>query len=344
MENQMNRRLFLLSVAGAAGCATLRTDPLRRGVDYLLRQQSEDGGWRSRRYGLLASGQSLTGLVINALLDAGAEVPDPVFRCAAEFLRRHTNAEGAVGLADRIAADYPNYSTALAVEVAVRAKPDGWQEWTHQMLSYLRLQQYAESNGWQPADPAYGAWGVGGERRYAPYAGHLDISMTRRVLEAFAAAGTPPHDPVFQKARVFLSRLQNHDGGFFFSTVVHDANKAGRNDKGFRSYGTATADGILALRTLRSPEADLRAGNALRWLGSNQSPTGVPGFDPAEHWNEGLRYYHAAAVAPLGVESPLSHLQRGDGSWANPEPLVKEDDPLIATSFAVQAIAARELP
>ncbi len=336
----MERRVFLLSLTGMAGCATFRTAPLRRGAGYLLRQQSEDGGWHSRRYGLMSSGQSLTGLVINALLDSGEAVPSPVLRRAAEFLRRHTSVDGAVGLADRIAADYPNYATALAVQVAVRAKPEGWQEWTHQMLSYLRLQQYAEANGWQPADPAYGAWGVGGERRYAPYAGHLDISMTRRVLEAFAAAGTPPRDPVFQKASIFLSRLQNPDGGFFFSTVVSDANKAGRTQSGFRSYGTATADGILALRAIRSPEADLRAKNALHWLSANQSPTGVPGFDPAEPWNEGLRYYHAAAVAPLGVESPLSHLQRGDGSWANPEPLVKEDDPLIATSFSIQSLGA----
>jgi hypothetical protein len=33
-------------------------------------------------------------------------------------------------------------------------------------------------------------------------------------------------------------------------------------------------------------------------------------------------------------------LQREDGSWANPEKLVKEDDPLIATAFAVRALTA----
>ena len=32
--------------------------------------------------------------------------------------------------------------------------------------------------------------------------------------------------------------------------------------------------------------------------------------------------------------------QRPDGSWANPENLVKEDDPLIATPLAVRALVA----
>ena len=34
--------------------------------------------------------------------------------------------------------------------------------------------------------------------------------------------------------------------------------------------------------------------------------------------------------------------ERPDGSFANPSPLQKEDDPLIATAFAVTALAAAE--
>jgi hypothetical protein len=35
-------------------------------------------------------------------------------------------------------------------------------------------------------------------------------------------------------------------------------------------------------------------------------------------------------------------MQRGDGSWANPENLVKEDDPLIATAFALRALLVEQ--
>jgi hypothetical protein len=38
------------------------------------------------------------------------------------------------------------------------------------------------------------------------------------------------------------------------------------------------------------------------------------------------------------VADSLKRSQRRDGSWVNPENLVKEDDPLIATAFAVRAL------
>jgi hypothetical protein len=40
-----------------------------------------------------------------------------------------------------------------------------------------------------------------------------------------------------------------------------------------------------------------------------------------------------------GVVDDLLRLQKPDGSWANTENLVKEDDPLIATGFAVRALS-----
>jgi hypothetical protein len=42
--------------------------------------------------------------------------------------------------------------------------------------------------------------------------------------------------------------------------------------------------------------------------------------------------------AGAGVAQGLQRTQRGDGSWSNPENLVKEDDPLIATPFAIRAL------
>jgi hypothetical protein len=36
----------------------------------------------------------------------------------------------------------------------------------------------------------------------------------------------------------------------------------------------------------------------------------------------------------------LRSTQQSDGSWINPENLVKEDDPLIATPFAVRALVS----
>ncbi len=41
-----------------------------------------------------------------------------------------------------------------------------------------------------------------------------------------------------------------------------------------------------------------------------------------------------------GIADGLKRARRPDGSWTNPENLVKEDDPLIATGFAIRALGA----
>jgi hypothetical protein len=54
---------------------------------------------------------------------------------------------------------------------------------------------------------------------------------------------------------------------------------------------------------------------------------------------------HASASSASGKGGQqsnrrLTQTQRADGSWANQENLVKEDDPLIATAFAIRALVA----
>jgi len=66
--------------------------------------------------------------------------------------------------------------------------------------------------------PVYGAWGMGGGRRTPPDTGHVDLSITRYVLEALRDARVPASDPVFEKARTFVERCQNYDADGAFSS------------------------------------------------------------------------------------------------------------------------------
>jgi hypothetical protein len=221
------------------------------------------------------------------------------------------------------------------------------------MVEYLRKQQFTEQNGWDPETPPYGAWGMGGGRRTPPDTGHVDLSMTRYVLEALRAAGVPSTDPAFEHVRVYLARLQNSetDGGFFFSATEFDTNKAGHDGKHFRSYGSTTADGILALLASGLPPSDPHVAAAQQWMTSHHRDMNVPGFvgEAYQRWPRGLAFYYSAAstqvfhALKLGLSGTviedLKRTQRPDGSWINPENLVKEDDPLIATPFAVEALA-----
>ncbi len=349
----MTRRYAIACLLlAASGCGPSQT-PLARGARYLWSAQAADGGWHSHTYGLLRSGQSLTPFVLEALLRVPAEVypdsPANVDRAIA-FIRDHTQA-GALGMADPGIPDYPNYSTALAVKALCRARRPGREVQVQPMVDYLRAQQFTEQNGWHPADAAYGAWGMGGGHRTPPDTGHVDLSMTRYVLEALRAAGVPASDGVFACARMFVERCQNADGGFFFTTTEFDTNKAGHDGKHFRSYGTTTADGILALIAVGSPLDDPRVARARQWLVAHHDGMDVPGFvgEAYQRWPQGLAFYYSAASSEafraLGVDAGhrvadgLGQSQRSDGSWSNPQNLVKEDDPLIATGFAVRALA-----
>lgn len=353
----MKRRcwLALLPLVLVAGGCKHEHPPLYRAAQYLWNEEAADGGWHSHTYGLLRSGQSLTPFVLDALL----RVPDEVYPAprakvgaAVAFIVRNTRSDGALGMADPGIPDYPNYATALAVTALSRARARVDASRTRSMIEYLRSQQFTEQNGWHRADPAYGAWGMGGTRRTPPDTGHVDLSMTRYVLEALRGSGVPASDPVFEAARVFVERCQNVEGGFFFTTTEFDTNKAGHDGKQFRSYGTTTADGILALLAVGGDRKDARVAAAQRWLTAHHRDMAVPGFvgEAYQRWPRGLAFYYAASsmlafhalrieVGP-GVLDALVRAQKANGSWVNPENLVKEGDPLIATGFAVRALTA----
>jgi hypothetical protein len=357
----MRRRHFIGVLIAQAACVRAPKPALEKAARWLWKQQAGDGGWHSRTYGLLRSGQSLTPFVLDALLQVpGSLFPLPgqeVARAIA-FIRRNLLPDGSLGMADPGIPDYPNYSTALAVSSLCRA---GRADGVEAMVGYLRRQQFTQQNGWTRSHPAYGGWGMGGEVRTPPDTGHVDLSMTRHVLEALRAADVSADDPVFERACVFLERCQNlgakesgtgepPDGGFFFSTTEFDTNKAGHDGQRFRSYGSTTADGILALLAAGRPPQDAAIVAAQRWLASRHHDMAVPGFigEAYQRWPRGLAFYYAAAStqafhalrqdAGRGVIDGLLRTQRSDGAWANPETLVKEDDPLIATPFAIRAL------
>jgi hypothetical protein len=354
----INRRTFLLNALAAAGttCAVLATGCSRRrgsaslgdAARYLWSQQAEDGGFHSTTYGLLRSGQSLTPFVLLALLglpDSKSSRPRGAVERALTFIKANTNAEGALGLMDDTAADYPNYATALAVCAMIKARSPQNHEYEkviRPMIAQLRAQQFGEANGWTSQHTPYGAWGMGGSIRRPPEAGHVDLSMTRHVLEALQLSGIPPSDDVMTRALIFLQRSQNPDGGFYFSPVNPEINKAGESGGHFASYGTATVDGVLALRAAGVPDEDPRIAKAITWLKDHHQPDRAPGFDEGtgQPWGSGLRFYYAHAISRVMPNLPVElPPQSSDGSFRNSVNLVKEDDPLIATAFALYVMA-----
>ena len=297
--------------AGPAEQANVSLDQaLAKAARYLWARQSEDGGWHSASYGLLRSGQSLTPFVLDALARVPTDVvirPAEKLARAIEFVRLHTDAAGAVGRMDPLLPDYPTYSMTLAVKALCLAPAFrvGARRYRHgdlspratvhrgQWLAARRRRLRRLGHGRRPPAPAK-------PRSRRSFDG---LAM---ALEALSAAGVSAGDPAFHKATVYVERCHNfdpsgpdaRDGGFYFSTVVLDANKAGPDGDGHRSYGTATADGILALLAVgRSPE-DERVRGARRWLESHHLPDRATGFvgEAYRRWPGGLRFYYAACA------------------------------------------------
>lgn len=355
---------------------------LKKATAFLQAKQSADGAWRSETYGLLKSGQSLTPFVLFALTDslAGNRQPnEESIQKAIDFLRTRSDPNGVHGRADSDYLDYPNYSTAYALRCFLHLGNEGDQARIRKMKSYLESQQFSEKVGFVPTSPAYGGWGFGINGRPS-LSSFVDLSHTRRVLASLAET-SPVRPKVRIRAERFLALLQKspkekrfplvlgstkekteqppHDGGFFSSPSVAYANK-GRTEVDpktgqafYRSYATATCDGILSLLALGVDKSDPRITSAARWLRTNENwnlPDGIPLDDPAP-WAESLRFYHlmVRAEAYSALDMPgdwrkpltrfLSDNQLPDGSFLNPVGrLMKEDDPMLCTAFAVIAL------
>ena len=133
-------------------------------------------------------------------------------------------------------------------------------------------------------------------------------------------------------------------------------NKASTEDGDVLSYGTATCDGWLGLQ-LAGLATDKSADSAKRWMKSNLVTTEVAGFpetDFKSSWPEAVKFYYFQTLSHVLNHSRdedwsakhrgeltilLEQLQKPDGRFENETALMREDDPIIATSFAVIAIS-----
>ncbi len=202
-----------------------------------------------------------------------------------------------------------------------------------------------------------------------------NLSATVLVVGALTLGGVPADDPALVVARGFVERCQNRilpcpanpcptDGGFFFSPAVPDSNKAGTLRFGdrdvFRSYGSMTADGLRALLRLGVAPGDKRVVEAADWLERNFDPAQNPGTfaDGAEVRRASAYFYwswtSAHALRAIGrpelvttrgrvawapaLAAELLRRQRDDGAWKTDYTEMREDDPVVATSFAMASL------
>jgi hypothetical protein len=357
---------------------TEREKTIQQIANFFWQSQAPDGGWHSQVHGLLKGGQAYTPFIVHIL----AQLPDSIYPLptqkmakALQFIRQKMQAQLANN--EVLVLEYPVYSAAYSLRVLAKYGNPADSLLIKKIAQYLINQQFTENRNIQPAHPAYGGWGFGETRLAVGEVGHVDLSVTRRVLEALNETKNLPQS-VKTKAQHFLYFTQKNpkdkrwqpdvdtlqekrkskffDGGFYYSPLILGANKAKLVAKDssyqtyYRSYATATCDGLLAWLAL-SQEADNEAiKSAKEWLLKNDDlnfPAGILANDPDE-WHQTLVLYHLAVRAEVykklkikgdwqaKMGKILQKYQQKDGSFLNPAGARnKENDPLLGSAFAL---------
>lgn len=325
-----------------------------------MSQQNDDGLWRSEWYGNLKQGAAMTAFILYALppdcMDDKSRLQDAVDALVPEIRKN-----GYVANAD--GPDYSNYGSAMLLTGSARHGLFLPDEIVDQLVQFLVTSQLDEEEGYTSAKVDFGGWDLSGWMTGNRPTTGTNISVSTSVVEALASFPDKPGvAEALSRANTWVARVQNRkaDGGFHFHPKQdHDGNKAGWSDGNdrtqTRSYGSTTADGVRILHALGLSLDDPPLATALKWLDEHKELATVPGFDHESgesSWAYGLRYYYYQSLSQClallekedarrvaeTISKTLAAEQNDDGSWTNPNARMREDDPLIATGFAVIAL------
>ncbi len=339
------------------------------GVEFLLRQQNEDGSIGDARY------PALTGLALSAIMgnperDPDAALPEGVVK-AYDFLLSKQKEDGGVyddGLA--------TYNTSLSLSAFLFRGDEPEFESAIRAARGFLIGQQADYDVKGELDNEFdGGIGYGGSYT------HSDLSNTHFAMEALhyskkLLADKPQsagEELDWDAAVQFVSRCQNLEtndltkgdmvvreedkGGFMYfpgDSKAGDVEMPGEK-VAFRSYGSMTYAGVLSFIYAEMNKSDERIVAAMDWLSENYTLEENPGMGA-----QGLFYYYhtmakALTLAEVGEKLTLADgssvnwreklavklfdQQKQDGSWINEgSSRWKEDNPVLVTAYSLLAL------
>lgn len=334
------------SVALAAASDTEAA--LKKGADFLLKTQNEDGSWGQKPQPAVAA---LCALALhNSPTDDAVALNKAVDDAMAYVLSHVDEEDGAVrGKAPRILffklSPWPVYTTSISlVAMAEINKPE--------YLPVMRAaREYLKSMQSKAANPAAGGFGYDQSKR-------PDMSNTNWTLEALYLTRHLDEEPfgtassreetkqVWKRANEFLTNMQappdsegEHAGGFGY-----------KHKPDIVATGAMTYAGLKSMIYAEVSANDPRVRGALDWVGRNYTFETVPGAGM-----RGYFYYLQTMTKALGAANidslPLADgksadwradatkhlisLQRADGSWYNPDGKYLESLPELVTAYAM---------
>lgn len=327
---------------------------LTKATDFLKQRQSPDGSFSPK-----LGGPGITALVVAGLIRAGAGGDDPVVVKALAYLEKSVKKDG--GIYDKMLA---NYTTSVALLALQEANSGGkYNTVIKNATKFLKTLQYDEAMV-EERDAKFG--GLGYDK-----GGRPDLSNTQYFLDAMIAAGVPKDDPAVQRALKFVSRCQNlpgeHNdqpfakkttendkGGLTYRPDADEKNPHRTPEGGLRSSGVMTYAGLKSFLYAGVSKDDPRVKAALGWIRAHYTVDENPG-----QADSGLFYYYhtfGKAMTALGSDTfedakgkkhdwrrdlfgALQKRQKPDGSWSNANKEFFENNPDLATAYALLALS-----
>ena len=353
----------LISVAGAAGEVTAEqvAAATKKAEAFLKSQQNENGTFGK---GQGAGMPGFAGLVVKALASSPDKLreSDPAIKKAVEFLLSKVQSNGSIcepkfGL--------ENYNTSVAVIALAALENPAHKDVLEKAKKFILSCQLDEELGYNAKEHTrgYGGFGYGSSKR-------ADLSNTGFSLEALKALGVEKDSEAYKNAIIFMKRCQDNDetnklpsmqsgnnsGGFTYLPDDSEFPKVkGANGKDFpRPYGNMTYVGVKSLIYAGVKKDDPSLQAALKWIRNNYAVDRHPGGDGTQGYFYCVNVF-AKAFTALGekevtladgkkanwasdLAAHLISLQKPDGSFVNEAPRWMENDPILATSYALDAL------
>ncbi len=343
-------------------------EAIANAIKFLLAQQIDDGSVKSDAYGILRPAAATTALALYAISHIDEEHSRPhraELQKAVAFLKLGLDEHGKICAPDGTL-DYPTYGAAMLLVAVERLQLDFSREDRARLTKWIVDAQLTEAHGVVAESIHHGGWdleaisGAKGEQLKGS-----NISITSFALEGLRSSvrsGIMREEAAaaIERGRGWAERCQNSDGGFVFHVWRrHPGNKALWTDDSqadANSYGTPTCDGLRCLAYCNNGMGDDRTKRAVTWLAEHPDVKYVPGFQGESKnygWHDGLRFYYYFTQAKALQYMPQADTkrraaalrelllaeQKPDGSFKNKQPRMFEDDPVLATSLALVALA-----
>jgi squalene-hopene/tetraprenyl-beta-curcumene cyclase len=345
--------------------AALRTRvdvAIAEGLDWLAAQQSDAGAWSNEKF------PALSALPLEAFAQSDHADRDAIVSNSCAFILSKAQKNGGIYRKSIVPGrgGLSTYNTAVCVS-ALHAVGD-----PAFLTTILKARAFLTESQLVGDDEHAGGFGYG----QSSIRRSTDLMVSMHAVEAMyrtrdaedsRASGETRAKLDAEKTLAYITQMQNasdagdaEQGGFFYGPGKSGAGKT-ENAKGevvFRSYGSMTYAGLLALIYTDVPRDDPRVKSAFAWSLDHWTLDENPGLGVQGMYffynvlakaldtygvnpltpSEGEPINWKAALAEKLLTLQTRDADSGHAYWVNANGRYWENDPVLVTSYAIQAL------